>query len=284
MSLRISRMPGLVALAAIGLVLATAGPAMAVGDPQLVTASTFLGTDPTPTVAANCPPDTRVVGGGGRVFDGEQKLGRLTALDPSFTSFRASAESPDERNIGNWRVFAYAICADREALEDYQIVPETRFDNKVFKDTAAVCPSGTVAYGAGARVTIPGTGGADGRIGLQLNRTSGPLDISRATGRVDTRLDPVGNWTLTSEAICAKRAGGIHVEGDSSFGDSVTESCPTGTVHGAGGGGGLTDGGLSWLYSIQPFTSSNLKSVNARMTSPLNPSIGGMITHFTCAT
>jgi hypothetical protein len=275
-------MLALAALAAIGLLLVTAGPAAAVGDPQLVTRSSFLGTDPTPTATAPCPDGTRVVGGGGRVFDDEQKLGRLTALNPSFTSFRVEAESPNEANIGNWRVIAYAICANRDALEDYQIVPRSRFDASTFKDTAAVCPSGTVAYGAGARVGIPGTGGADGRIGLQLNRTSGPLDISRATGRVDTRFGSVGNWTLTSEAICAKRAGGIHVEGNSSFGDSVSESCDAGTVHGPGGGGGLTDGGLSWLYSIQPF--NNLQSVNARMTSPLNPSIGGMIAHFTCAT
>jgi hypothetical protein len=118
-------------------------------------------------------------------------------------------------------------------------------------------------------------------IGLQLTRTSGPLDISRAAGRVDTRFGSVGNWTLTSEVICARRAGGIHVDGDSSLGDSVSASCDTGTVHGRGGGGGLTDGGLSWLYSIQPF--NNLKYVNVRMTSPLNPSIGGMIAHFTCA-
>jgi hypothetical protein len=278
----ISRVMGLVALAATGLVLATAGPAMAVGGPQLVERSTSLGTDPTPSVTAPCPTGTRVVGGGGRVFDFEQKLGRLTELDPSFTGFRVAAESPNEsEDIGNWRVFAYAICADSDALDDYQIVPRSRFDANTFKDTAAVCPSGTVAYGAGARVTIPGTGGADGRIGLQLNRTSGPLDISRATGRVDTRFGSVGNWTLTSEAICAKRAGNIHVDGDSSFGDSVTASCDFGTVHGAGGGGGLTDGGPSWLYSIRPF--NNLRSVEARMTSPLNPSIGGMIAHFTCA-
>jgi hypothetical protein len=278
-----SSMLGLAALAAIGLVLVTAGPAAAVGDPQLVTQGSFPLPDPTPNATAQCPDGTRVVGGGGRVFDGEQKQGRLTALDPSFTSFRVEAESPDEtEDIGNWRVFAYAICADRDALEDYQIVSRSRFDASTFKDTAARCPSGTVAYGAGARVVIPGTGGADGRIGLQLNRTSGPLDISRATGRVDTRFGSVGNWTLSSEAICAKRAGGIHVEGDSSFGASVSESCDAGTVHGPGGGGGLTDGGLSWLYSIQPF--NNLQSVNARMTSPLNPSIGGMIAHFTCAT
>lgn len=277
-----SRMLGLAALAAIGLVLVTAGPAAAVGDPQLVTASSSLGTDPTPTANALCPTGTRVVGGGGRVFDFEQKLGRLTVLDPSFTGFRVEAESPNEANIGNWRVFAYAICADRDALEDYQIVSRSRFDNRTFKDTAAVCPSGTVAYGAGASAQFSAADGADGRIGLQLNRTSGPLDISRATGRVDTRFGSVGNWILVSKAICAKRAGGIHVEGNSSFGTSVTESCDAGTVHGAGGGGGLTDGGLSWLYSIQPF--NNLRTVNARMTTPLNPSIGGMIAHFTCAT
>jgi hypothetical protein len=181
------RMLGLAALAAIGLVLVTARPAAAVGDPQLVTQSSSLGTDPTPTAHALCPAGTRVVGGGGRVFDFEQKLGRLTVLNPSFTGFRVEAESPNKANIGNWRVFAYAICADRDALADYQIVARSRFDNTTFKDTAAKCPSGTVAYGAGARVRGPGTVGADGRIGLQLNRTSGPLDISRATGRVDTR-------------------------------------------------------------------------------------------------
>jgi hypothetical protein len=281
MSLR-STTVGLIALGAIGLTLVTAGPAAAVGDPQLVTRSSFLGTDTSPSVTAPCPSGTRVVGGGGRVFDGEQKRGRLTALDPSPTGFRVAAESPNLANIGNWRVFAYAVCADSEALDDYTIVPRSRFDASTFKDTAARCPSGTVAYGAGATVQIPGTGGsAEGRIGLQLNRTSGPLDISRGTGRADTRFGPVGNWTLTSEVICARRAGGIHVDGGLSLSDSVTASCDTGLVHGPGGGGGLTDGGPTWLYSIQPF--NNLRSVNVRLTSPLNPSIGGMAAHFTCA-
>jgi hypothetical protein len=279
MSLR-SSMLGVVALGATALTLVMAGPAAAVGNPQLVTRSSFLGTDPSPTVTAPCPPGTRVVGGGGRVFDSEQKRGRLTVLDPAPTGFRVEAESPNLANIGNWRVFAYAVCADSDALDDYTIVPRTRFDAQTFKDTAARCPSGTVAYGAGASVRV-GTGDADGRIGLQLNRTSGPLDISRAAGRVDTSFGSVGNWTLTSEVICAKRAGGIRVDGGLSLGDSVNASCDTGRVHGPGGGGGLRDGGPSWLYSIQPF--NDLRSVNVRMTRPLNSSIGGMVANFTCA-
>jgi hypothetical protein len=274
------RMFSLVAMAvALAAALVTAGPAAAVGDPVLVTASTQLLNDPSPSATASCPPGTRVVGGGGRVFDFEKKLGRLTALNPSFTSFTAEAESPNLSNIGNWRVFAYAVCADVDALDDYTIRGATKFDGAAFKHTNAACPGGTVAYGAGARVRGFAPTGAAGKIGLQLNRTSGPLDISRAAGRVAAGVS--GGWALDSEVICARRAGNIHVEGDLSLGDSVSASCQDGTVHGPGGGGGLSDGGLSWLYSIQPF--NNLDSVQARMTRPLLPSIGGMIAHFTCA-
>jgi hypothetical protein len=45
------------------------GSGRGVGDPQLVTESSFAGTDPTPSATATCLNETRVVGGGGRVYD-----------------------------------------------------------------------------------------------------------------------------------------------------------------------------------------------------------------------
>ena len=80
-----------------------------------------------------------------------------------------------------------------------EIVPGVTEGSARFKTALARCPSGTVAYGTGAAVP------SIGRIGLQMTRTSGPLDISRATGRADNNYS--GSWTLTSYAIYARPAG-----------------------------------------------------------------------------
>lgn len=268
------------ALAAIvgGLQLAAPPPAAALPGLELKTASSFLSDQPRQLARAECDPDQLVVGGGGRVFDGGRKLVKLTDLDPLPFRYTAEAEAPNLSRDFNWRVFAYAVCADKDALDDYEIVHGSAFGPGPFQKTAAVCPSGTVAYGSGAEVRAPFD--AQGHIGLQLTRTSGPLDISRATGREDAVGVP-GNWTLESHAICAEPRGQIHVDGVISQGADATALCDDGLVHGPGGGGGLIDGGPVWLRAITP--RSDLTGVTVNLTGPLAPAVGGMVAHFTCA-
>jgi hypothetical protein len=118
-----------------------------------------------------------------------------------------------------------------------EIVPGVTEGSARFETALAGCPSGTVAYGTGAAVP------SIGRIGLQMTRTSGPLDISRATARADNNYS--GSWTLTSYAICARPAGGLHAEREIAPGDALIHRCSnlTQVVAGPGGGDGLTDGG-----------------------------------------
>jgi hypothetical protein len=91
-----------------------------------------------------------------------------------------------------------------------------------------------------------------------MTRTSGPLDISRATGRGDNAYS--GSWTLTSYAICALPAGGIHSEATIAPGVFATHHCTPGdSVAGPGGGGGLVDGGPVYLKVLYPFSNFDVE-------------------------
>jgi hypothetical protein len=277
---------GVATLAAIlsGIQLATPEPAAAIQGLERRTPQTSIhNRDPVKSAKVECgEADHHVIGGGGAVLDGGRKLVRLTGLlpydarRPYKDSFTAVAVAPELTQSFDWSVTAYAICAPEDELTSYQIVPQ-RFDNKTSKAfwTAwARCPSGTVTYGAGAYLPAA----YSGRIGLQLNRTSEPLDISRATARESTSeySDP---WSLWSYAICAERQGALQADWEvDTDGDASTVCSGTSRTHGAGGGGGLTDGGPVWLQKIYP--NFALTRVDVAMTGYPQ---GGVVAHQTCA-
>ena len=81
-------------------------------------------------------------------------------------------------------------------------------DSQSFKDAEARCPDDTVAFGAGGIIVYPDFPEfpPPARVGLQLVRPSGPLDIARATGREYGDGDEdgyLGNWQVIAWAICA---------------------------------------------------------------------------------
>lgn len=252
----------------------------------------LMNNEPFKLAAARCPDGMHVIGGGGSVDDGGRRSVKLIGLVPYSPGssdpddkVTAYAESPHLTRSFDWRVSAYALCAPASALRSYDIVDEFVSNNASapFVTASARCPGGTVAYGSGASVnatSTPGGGLASGEVGLQMIRTSGPMDIARSAGR-ETLGFSVG-WNLRSYAICAQPQGDIHVEGALSQGAEVGGSCPSGyQVHGPGGGGGLIDGGTAWLQKIVPRYPPT--GVDVALTKPLDPSVGGMIAHFTCA-
>jgi len=272
-----------------GLQLTTPRPAMAVsGVHRTVSLVTPANANPTKSAIAECPYGQHVIGGGASVYDGGRKLVRLTALWPVSSSngsskdtFFVGAEAPNLRQDFNSSVTAYAMCADVSSLTGYRIVPGSVASLNAFQTAAARCPTGTVAFGAGASVYGEGaTGFASGQVGLQLNRTSGPLDISRASARTSA-FGYGGRWTLNSYAICAQPRGQIHAESTLGDAGAADDTCKSGVTHGPGGGGGLTDGGPAWLQTIYP--SLDAKTVHVSLTGPLYPSIGGTVAHQTCA-
>jgi hypothetical protein len=234
----------------------------------------------------------RVLGGGGEIRDDGHDIARMTGLVPVSSSnldyFEASAEAFFHGQYEPWSLAAFAICAPESSLKDYRIVWQqyANVDSTTFFKGTAECPGDRVAYSAGGRILdlFPTF---TGRIGLQMVRTSGPLDIARATARENGPLDTPNPWWLDVYAVCAKGQGDIHVEGagDPDGDRKVTSFChdPVDYVHGAGGGAsgpGITDAGRSWIKSIVP--SSALRSMKASMVGPDSPS-GGVVTSHTCA-
>lgn len=275
-----------VGIAAIigALQLATPEPAAAIYGLERTSDFSDQSDRPQKIVQAECSDGKYVVGGGGWVTDGGRNRVRLVALMPGHStqygdSFTAVAEAPGLSESFTWKLAAYAVCADQRDLDDYSIESASINSKEQFKSTGARCPAGTVAWGAGAYVFGP-LGYGSGRLGLQLNRTSGPLDISRATARTDGAYDQ--NWSLFSSAICARPTLSVRAENTGAPGAEAAHYCTLGhRVHGVGGGGGLADGGPVFLRKLYPTT--GLWAVQVELTGLLYPSIGGMVASATCA-
>jgi hypothetical protein len=242
------------------------------------------GTDPEKKVAAICPADSRVVGGGGSVNDGGTGKVMLYELAPDHTPgppgqtdrFFAKARTIDPQFSGAWTVTAYAICAYGQTvpknLNVRMTLPATT--EAPFKSGAIACPAGQRALSAGA----VSDNRFHGRAGLQLVRTSGPRDISRATGRI-SQPGPGYYWALDHLAVCADPAPGFDPPVEVLVGGRDGRvTCPPGKkVYGAGGGGSLTDSGNSYLSSV--IVSSDLRQVQVTMTAPPT---GGMVIQAIC--
>jgi hypothetical protein len=278
----------LVAAIAAGVQLTSAAPADAVPVVRAEKISGLRSMDSPKSATVACPAATPVlVGGGGEVEGGgadPSTQPRLTGTLPIGDRFLVVAETPFHDSASPWAVRAYAICAPTNSLDEYQpVFGLSENDSRVFKRAETErCPGDTVAYSAGGFVSYPSfPGPPPGRVGLQLVRTSQPLDIGRATAR-EYGFGYLGSAQVTAWAICARREGGIHAEGTLGLGEKATHRCSSGRVHGAGGGGGLSDGGDAFLQYVIP--SEDLRQVFVRLTQPLNPAIGGMVASATCAT
>jgi hypothetical protein len=255
------------------------GSAVVTGDPN----------DPFQWVTANCRPFDVVVGGGARVVDPSRRV-RLTHLvprepagDDNFGHFLAAAEAP-VGFTGTWTLQAFAICAPQYQVPGYQIVGRSAWTqtDSPFLQVTESCPDDQLVIGTGAAVYE-----SDRHVGLQLNRSSGPMDISRATAREDDGYEP--GWALGSFAICvdntpSRRVPGQHVVAslhDGPYGETIctnAEGRPT-FVHSVGGGGGTIDSGRAWLQVLEPF--DRLKKVRVRLTAPTDA--GGVAVYAICA-
>jgi hypothetical protein len=248
---------------------------------------------PVKTVKAFCPQGTVVLGGGGEVRDDGNDIARLTALVPVDSSprdyYQALAETWFHGQYEPWSLRAYAICAPAEDVKEHRVFTGTQYNpnSATFVSGTAACQGDRVAYGAGGAISHP-FANFNGRLGLQMIRTSNPLDIGRATAREDSSPHATPHaWWLTTYVVCAKEQSDVHVEGNGAPSGSLTATsyCDRAIhkVHGGGGGAsgpGITDAGRSWLKTIAP--SGDLRSVTTTMVGPDDPS-GGVVAHHTCA-
>ncbi|MFV2126639.1 hypothetical protein ACFHWS_19185 [Micromonospora sp. LOL_013] len=216
--------------------------------------------------AAECPDDTRVIGGGARVSGPAAGSIRLSALQPvsgpgQTDRYEVWADEPPGGVSGNWALEGYAICAPVDSVPGYTIVPgNSTYSSSPTRSTAAGCSGNQRVIGTGASIT----GGGFGNVGLQMSRASGPLDIARAAAAEDGAYS--GNWRVTAYAICASPVGAA-AEGSVQTGvASANHTCSSSTedVHSVGAATGPGASGQTFLSSLYP--NAGLSTVNLTLT------------------
>lgn len=276
----------MMAVLVAGVQLASAPPAAALAGLERTDAvSGSMSFESPKTVDVGCPEGKTVIGGGAEIDGGgdeESIAPRLTMVVPVIPgAFRATAETPGHVDAQElWTLRVYAVCADSPVAGYVPVVSPSGHYARPFLNAVARCPEGTVAYSAGGQISYL-HGGSQGGVGLQLVRTSGPLDIARATGREYPGVQH-GPWQVIAWAICAAPSGGIHAEGTIAEGGerSIHECSGLARVHGPGGGGGTDDGGPTNLQYIVP--NEELTHVSVGMTREFIPA-AGPIASATCA-
>jgi hypothetical protein len=253
---RSHRTGGLVRGLAAAAVLATAAGAQLLTATSASAATTTVvsvvsGIDATAhkSVRAECPPGTRVYGGGGEVSSNGISAVTLTELYPTAAvkgslnrndAFIATADNdPQGTFAGSWSLRAYAVCGP--ALANYSIQQGmTTSTSSGRLELGANCPAGTAPFGLGARI-----GGGNG--GVVLNSLLGnytPNAFGVRTGFYAAKAfarDNVGTWSLTPSAVCATPPAlpsyrFVDAVNTGSSPKSITAGCPTGTsLYGLGG-------------------------------------------------
>ncbi len=281
----------LTALAALaGLQAAAPERASAIAGLERVPSTTPRDSVAIKTLPIPCPSGKLAIGGGAEIDDGFRDKVHLTQFMAARNHFIVSAEREFLFADFDWKLEGYAICADQRVLEGPGHVvsyPSTTVESSSLTGFRAAasprCPSGTVAYSAGAAVGSPT---ANGLIGLQMVRTDAPMTIGRGTARLIPGAAGLGGpWKLTVQAVCAKPIGGPHVDAEGARTDDpriADTSCGASFfVHGAMGGSsgpGITDAGFTWLKML--FPSSSLKTTIVQMTGS---HAGGPVAWATCA-
>jgi hypothetical protein len=215
-----------------------ASPAGAVPGLQRITNTSGSNSSTSKTVAARCPAGKRVLGGGGTVTGGGGQV-ILQQLQPMQTAtddrFVVNAREDRTGYASNWRLTAYALCAD--PLPAYGILPSTSgsASSNSPQTTISFC-IGQTQVGFGGRIN----GGVRQVHWTNLARDSnGTLDFTTIAALEDADgFD--GNWNVTAYAVCANTPANLTtvsaITPPSSANKSATVICPAGTrVHSAGG-------------------------------------------------
>lgn len=170
------------------------------------------------------------------------RLQPVERLDGTRDGYVASAAETPPGTFGDWYLVAYAMCADKNALDDYNydvIYKTTSASLDPNQDTAADCPGAQVVLGTGAGIGISANNA--GKAVLQIARASADGAIARAEAHANSNDTSV--WAVAAFAVCVDRLPGYEVKGERSE-EELSESvryakaeCSAGrrVLHGAGG-------------------------------------------------
>jgi len=147
-------------------------------------------------VQAECPPNTVLYGGGGRIVDGGgQVLVSAIIPDPDLLNVTVRGEE-DGDYLGDWRVVAMAVCAPEGnhnlTLEATQsVVNGTSISPR---SNYALC-DGQTLFSSGFELSH-----TDGNVFIAEMEPSAALDRVEVQAVEDFTYNP--NWDLTTYAIC----------------------------------------------------------------------------------
>jgi hypothetical protein len=173
---------------------------------QIVNTSTLSDSTGVKVKSASCPAGTRLVGGTGAALGGfgsESQL-RLEAVQLSDFSVLVVGAEDETGFSGNWRVDAYAFCAN--ALPGQHLVTNRTASNATDAKKLLVtqCSAGEVLLGTGGAITYVGT--THGQVGLR-SLVPTPVGSSTPTGVFGVanadETGFAGSWSLSAQAMCA---------------------------------------------------------------------------------
>jgi len=223
-------------LTALGLQVATAGPAAAIPGLQNVSAASPVDSSVSKSVVATCPAGKQVVGGGGQltVITGEASITRL-APTATADGYEARAYEDADGFAGNWGLIVTAVCANPPPGYEIQTAVSP-VGSPATANVTATCSSGHQVLGTGGAVSRGH--GSVVLTGFLPAPITGPNTVLALGAEVQGGT--TNSWTVTAWAICANVVPGYKVEATTSVIDSTTPKahstpCPAGSfVHGVG--------------------------------------------------
>lgn len=161
-----------------------------------VTASSGRNSSSNRSATATCPAGKRVISAGGEQTGTTDVVLNDVRPNPGLTAVTAQAFEDEDGFIGQWRVFAFAACANPPAGLEL-VSATTEPDSDFSASVAANCPSGKNLLGTGAEI-----GQGLGQVGLDDLRPHSDLINNTVTAIEDQNGTP-DDWTVTAHAICA---------------------------------------------------------------------------------
>ena len=153
------------------------------------------------TLEVTCPAGKQVVGGGGRVSegDGEIMVDQIEP-DPALTQITVSGNHHEGGVLPGlwWRLYGYALCATPPPGLELVTAVEVEPAGSTLSATAS-CPAGKHVLGAGGTIFPP-----SGKVVLRDVRPHSTLTGVTATGQ-ENPDGATGDWNVEAHAICASR-------------------------------------------------------------------------------
>lgn len=246
--------------AALLLVASTAAAVTTAAQPAMAATDLLVVTDISPTSSVHtkgvfvpCPSGTVVVGGGGTVSNGSNRV-HLNALfaDEFGNGFWAgAAEIRPGDYTATWRVRVYAICGP-ESLNPLYLSHQSLANNGPHQQVQVECPRGMNLVSVGASID-------EQQNYVMIDDMEALSDLRTANIWAVNREDPAPHaWTATAFGVCVNQfaiAGLERIESTSASNFLVkdhTTRCPRGKQLYGLGAAKLNAGGHALYQTLQP--------------------------------